>query len=571
MADKKISQLASAVLPLAGTELVPVVQSGATVKVSAASLGAAAEYTPAGTGAVVSTVQAKLRESVSVKDFGAVGDGVTDDTAAIQAAINAAYNVNFGDASSNYKLNGTVTLRTWQRITANGASITQTAIRTQIFDASAKNNIEISGLSFVGVGSDFNNSAGSRADGVYTGGSNRLVIRDCTFTNCSHSALTAVASTDIQFLNNTVIGMGSPTLTPVTSGGCVGVVIDVGCNGAIIDGNTITQTSIGVQTGDSCLNVRVTNNYIYSIIGQHGFYGGGAQTNLVISNNTIKDTSLIGIKVQQYDAAAANTRNVTITGNAIYTTGSGGDGISLLSTTASPTYLIFNVTVSGNTVFSSGQDGIFIKNVKYGVVANNVVNGASREGISHSANTAVQIRGNTIYSAGNSGIREILATIHCSIVGNTVIDPAANATAGQRFGIYITTGSEMLVSDNVVVDTQAKMQYGFFIEGGTQTTFTLRNNYTAGAWAQGLRTVVGTAFRYYGGNVMTGTGGDTTGTTNVNQRGDLRVFYSTAVPATGSWLVGDYVKNSAPAVGSPKGWYCTVAGTPGTWVSEGNL
>lgn len=44
------------------------------------------EYLPGGAGAVPTTVQDKLRESVSVKDFGAAGDGTTDDTAAIIAA-----------------------------------------------------------------------------------------------------------------------------------------------------------------------------------------------------------------------------------------------------------------------------------------------------------------------------------------------------------------------------------------------------------------------------------------------------------------------------------------------------
>jgi len=47
--------------------------------------------------------------------------------------------------------------------------------------------------------------------------------------------------------------------------------------------------------------------------------------------------------------------------------------------------------------------------------------------------------------------------------------------------------------------------------------------------------------------------------------------FATAAPTTGTWPVGAMVKNSAPSVGQPKGWVCTVAGTPGTWVSEGNL
>jgi hypothetical protein len=93
------------------------IPSGTSTVVTAASLAsslagssasAGVGYLPSGTGAVASTVQEKLRERVSVLDFGAVGDGVADDTAAIQNAISAVVSGTVYFPRGTYKTTATI-------------------------------------------------------------------------------------------------------------------------------------------------------------------------------------------------------------------------------------------------------------------------------------------------------------------------------------------------------------------------------------------------------------------------------------------------------------------------------
>lgn len=87
---------------------------------------------PRGGGAVRRSMRDKLGDMVSAKDFGAAGDGIVDDTHAIQAAL-AAHGAVFLPAGT-YRTTGTITLGHGQSLTGVGeASVIQA--RDQPYDA----------------------------------------------------------------------------------------------------------------------------------------------------------------------------------------------------------------------------------------------------------------------------------------------------------------------------------------------------------------------------------------------------------------------------------------------------
>jgi hypothetical protein len=87
---------------------------GATANIVGLHFIATGVGTGDGTAELSQTVETKLRQAVSVKDFGAVGDGVADDTAAIQAAVTAAKNIIV--PTGTYKITANINLSSNQTI-----------------------------------------------------------------------------------------------------------------------------------------------------------------------------------------------------------------------------------------------------------------------------------------------------------------------------------------------------------------------------------------------------------------------------------------------------------------------
>lgn len=104
-------------------------------------------YNEGSTNAVDRVLTARLQDRVSVKDFGAVGDGVTNDTADISAAVTASANDTLVFKSGEYAITSG-TLAAGGSIVGDGANTT-TIRRTgtgNLINAANRSNDRISGL-----------------------------------------------------------------------------------------------------------------------------------------------------------------------------------------------------------------------------------------------------------------------------------------------------------------------------------------------------------------------------------------------------------------------------------------
>jgi hypothetical protein len=380
----------------------------------------------------------------NVKLYGAVGDGVANDTAAIQATLAAADAAGGGTVKvpngtylvtltagvgldlrglSNFLIQGSpgsiIKL-------ADGQCVASSAYYFVLMDANTA-NITIRDIAFDGNGE--NNATFTVADVLTVVGEN-VVVDACRIINAPDSGIMLSAAKYCKIVNNYIDGnsVSNGAATPAT-GWTTGATTDVGIY--VNDGRTgagnAGSAEIGYDAGavvfDGCV---ISNNTV------RRFRNGGIAIKRVTTGLIVSDNSIIGcgngITFENGTYTGDSSLKCTISGNRIKDTGwinnsTGGRGIDLrwshfttvsantVENSAGPSLMIEgsqrcaitgNVLVGSATVRSTDQHGIWVIARPDGTTANvysthnaicgNAVSGHRRSGI---------IMDSTLYTNGN--------------------------------------------------------------------------------------------------------------------------------------------------------------------------
>lgn len=292
-------------------------------------------------GAVGRTQHGKNQDLVSVKDFGAVGDGVADDTSAFQAAIDSKKSLYIPDGV--YLISSTLTITATDSLCIAGNNFghvnDQTAGSVIKFTGSASPAIRVQGGAIgAKISGLFLDIQDSSSDGFDFGGAWYLKLQDCVVRNARYGVYLHYDTPDYF--------SGVAELTSCYFSKCTNGIktSKVDINVVKVDNCTFFDGVNGVLIGDSGSASSVRNFIVRDSLFEAntgydvGVVAGGAQQLLVDGNYFEENT------------ASALAR--------VYVT---DDVLSPRSSAVSITNNTFSKDTTGDLVFLSGVSGVLVK------------------------------------------------------------------------------------------------------------------------------------------------------------------------------------------------------------------
>lgn len=487
----------------------------------------------------------------NVKDFGAVGNGTADDTAAIAAACAASSVVYF--PAGTYAVR-TVTIN--NSCTLFGDGIGNTVItRVAAFASEDSDLIQFNGtdanvgttmLDFVsveGITFDFSAHTFNGADThsclrIYL--CDNITVDNCSFFRGPFHGVKINGALNVRLTNNTFTECGFDGIGIGGSGGLPGA--PQYTEKVVIDSNIFDNIFNG-----SNIQVFVDKSIVSNNIFKKSTITFGQPCNkVVVSGNIVDLTNTYGYtNSDQNDGVfIEGDTDVVITGNVIRE--AGGNGIYVLGSevfTPSPpttTQLpIRRVLIDGNIIYAAVERGIQIK-------------GSSFDGLQ--IGSTITISNNQIDASGNDGV-VLLTTDNFKIADNTISNSFLN-------GVSVSASKNGLISNNKITNSgqiSANSYYGVKMD---QNTFNVdfHNNQifdTSGVWTTRFAFLDDTLNNSVRSNIKSW---------NNRLIGISGSGAPNGIPALGTFNIGDQTQNFDPDPTEYMGWVCTTAGTFGTLV-----
>lgn len=328
--------------------------------------------------AVARTAHDKLREAVSVRDFGAVGDGSADDTAAIQAALDATLTASggalyFPRGTYNISAKLVVPFATGWRIFGESRAasiIRQTANNTRILsvESDLTHSWEIAELGFTWATQQSSANTGAVAIFLGTGSASgggffNWQVRRCTFGNGFRAIASAPTSSSPLWCAKVSECTHQGTMTGAFFRAVPSPAVgqpNITLHNNLIDAASLSESGIAISAGD---NIELSRNE---------FIGGAASSNssTLMQISSTARLQLIGNKSEAYAFGAFNPNlfdfpqsNVMAIGNS-FNGFTGTANPKLLSGSAGGKLTIVGLTIAssmtaGNAVaYTAGSIGL---------------------------------------------------------------------------------------------------------------------------------------------------------------------------------------------------------------------